>query len=637
MDFNQYVRGRAFVLQDRTPINISELVRFLQSNTHITMLSLWNNKIGDEGAKALANLSNLETLELRSNEMSDEGAKALAKLSKLERLDLSFNNISDEGTKALAKLSNLSSLELLGNKIGDEGAKALAKLSKLKRLDLDGNKIGDEGAKALANGKLSKLKLLNLRGNKIDDEGAKALAKLSNLRHLDLPHNEIGDEGAKALAKLTNLEWLDLNNNKIGDKGAKALANGKLTSLERLVLSQNEIGGEGAKALVKLTNLKQLDLDGNKIGDEGAKALANERFTNLKLNLCRNNIGDEGAKALAESPFLEHVRISLENNPISSKGIKALAESENYFELTSNFDYANDNSSLGFYKCLRKLWSEKRIWSKGSVNKLGKDTTKSLFFHLAQQNHPKERIELLLDDSDKYPFLINSIDWQGHTLSHFYTHSPEMQKFFFERGMIPEEERSRRDDERIARDSQSVHGSLVVKRTNFFAKKLVESRGDSKEQLEQAAASYVESIRLFKQYQNDPIRLKLLSLTDNDKRSVMERTLRNSDSIPNDKEFIKAVIDKAEQALKQQYLKKNFRGEYDQRYPTNRMQYDYARDDAKITIPESIGYIKLLIDNFSVPLKEKKELLVTLMEQNPDLVKNKLSKSLFIIFSEVRQ
>uniref|UniRef100_A0A3B0J8E5 Uncharacterized protein n=1 Tax=Wolbachia endosymbiont of Aleurodicus dispersus TaxID=1288877 RepID=A0A3B0J8E5_9RICK len=44
-----------------------------------------------------------------------------------------------------------------------------------------------------------------------------------------------------------------------------------------------------------------------------------------------------------------------------------------------------------------------------------------------------------------------------------------------------------------------------------------------------------------------------------------------------------------------------------------------------MTIPESIGYVKLLIDNSSVPLREKKELLVTLMEQNPELVRKELS------------
>ncbi len=389
------------------------------------------------------------------------------------------------------------------------------------------------------------------------------------------------------------------------------------------------------------THITRLNSNSNKVGYEGAIALA--KLKNLtELSLHYDKIGDEGAIALAESLCLKNVRISLKENSIGNKGMKALAESENHLEIDG---YVDSYSLLGFYEYLKRSWSEARAKSNGNVGKLDEDTTKSLFFDLVRQNHHRERIELLLNDSDKYPFLINSKDSQGHTLSHFYTHSPEMQKFLFEHGMIPEQERNQRgDDARIARDSQSVHASPIVKRTNFFTRKLVESMEASKEQLERAAVSYVGNIGLLKQYQNDPIyvqsirllkgyqnqndsiKLRLLSLTDNEKRSVMKETLRETDPTPGDEEFIKTVIDKAEQALKRQYLKKNCHGEYDEGYPTNRMQYDYARDDAKITIPESIGYIKLLIDNFSVPLKEKKELLVALMEQNPDLVKNKLSK-----------
>lgn len=104
---------------------------------------------------------------------------------------------------------------------------------------------------------------------------------------------------------------------------------------------------------------------------------------------------------------------------------------------------------------------------------------------------------------------------------------------------------------------------------------MVESTEASEEQLKQAAASYVESIELLEQYQNDPIRLKLLSLTDNEKRSVMEETLGDN-PVPNDKEFIKTVIDKAKDALNTKYLRKNQLGEYDQGYPTQELQYDYT-------------------------------------------------------------
>ncbi|QOD38232.1 TomO hydrophobic C-terminal domain-containing protein [Candidatus Wolbachia massiliensis] len=131
--------------------------------------------------------------------------------------------------------------------------------------------------------------------------------------------------------------------------------------------------------------------------------------------------------------------------------------------------------------------------------------------------------------------------------------------------------------------------------------------------------------KLLKQYQNDQMRLKLLSISDTEKRSVMKKTLNSDQPVPDDKEFIEAIFNKAEQALREQYLEKKD-GKYCNGHPTAELQYDYIRDDAKVTIPESMGRIKLLIDNFSVPLKEKKELLVTLANQNPELVEKKLSK-----------
>ncbi|WP_353278070.1 ATP-binding protein [Wolbachia endosymbiont (group B) of Longitarsus flavicornis] len=119
MDFNQFLRDDFLYLYSKT-INISELVRFLQSNSNITKLSLKYCYIDDEGAKALANgnLANLTQLDLSSNSIGDEGAKALANgnLANLTQLDLSFNEIGDEGAKALADLKkvNVKGIENFG-------------------------------------------------------------------------------------------------------------------------------------------------------------------------------------------------------------------------------------------------------------------------------------------------------------------------------------------------------------------------------------------------------------------------------------------------------------------------------------------------------------------------------------------
>jgi uncharacterized protein (TIGR02996 family) len=157
-------------------------------------------------------LANLTTLDLGGNKIGDEGAVALASsphLAKLTSLDLNMNEIGDEGAVALASsrhLANLTTLGLYGNRIGAEGAKALAgssHLANLATLDLRGNDIGDEGTEALAGSPHpANLTWLNLGRNGIGDEGAKALAgspHLAKLTSLELHDNEIGDEGTEAL------------------------------------------------------------------------------------------------------------------------------------------------------------------------------------------------------------------------------------------------------------------------------------------------------------------------------------------------------------------------------------------------------------------------------------------------------
>ncbi|WP_264686414.1 AAA family ATPase [Wolbachia endosymbiont (group B) of Rhopobota naevana] len=111
MDFSQFVRDDFLDLHSKT-INISELVRFLQSNPNITKLSLKHCYIDDEGAEALANgnLANLTQLNLSSNSIGDEGAEALANgnLTNLTSLDVALNNIGDKGEKALAGLKKVN-------------------------------------------------------------------------------------------------------------------------------------------------------------------------------------------------------------------------------------------------------------------------------------------------------------------------------------------------------------------------------------------------------------------------------------------------------------------------------------------------------------------------------------------------
>ncbi|NUX01343.1 hypothetical protein GO685_02300 [Wolbachia endosymbiont of Madathamugadia hiepei] len=429
---------------------------------------------------------------------------------------------------------------------------------------------------------------LTLNSCKIGNEDIRELANLTHLKLLDLSDNEIDDKG-EPLAPLINLEWLDLSHYFVDD-------------IDRDF--QDEIGDGGIEDVARyLRNFEEF-LSGNKIGDKGVEALA-RYLRNLKeLNLSGNKIGDKGTEALAKLPNL--TELDLSSNKVDCEGYEALARSFYVKYVRGDFRIHHD-----VFKFFVDLYYKNQ-----SIDNLSEDSVKEAIFNVARHGQGEKIVQYTLAKPNEYPFLINSRDEYGHTLYHYYTHSPEMQTFLFEHGLIPEKETELQN---ILQDRQSTHRTPVVNQVNFFTKKLVESIKASKKELEQAATSYVKNIpKLLEQYQSDPVRLRLLSLSDSEKKNVMENVLSNGSPIPNDQDFIKTVINKAKQALEEQYLIGD----------TARLQYDYARDDAKVTIPESIGYVKLHIDklSLSIPLDKRKELLVTLAQQNPKLVEKSCFK-----------
>jgi len=163
-------------------------------------LNLFNARIGDDGAKALAlalenSLAEIESLNLRDNRIGDEGAARLA--------------------TALATDTSVQFLQLRGNDIGDKGAVALAGAlhtnTALMDVYMTWLDIGDDGAVAIAdalrNNLNSKVRVLHLSWNRIGELGAVALASALNLpelklRELNLQNNRgINNNGAMAFVR----------------------------------------------------------------------------------------------------------------------------------------------------------------------------------------------------------------------------------------------------------------------------------------------------------------------------------------------------------------------------------------------------------------------------------------------------
>ena len=359
------------------PVGTQHLAPALRVNTSVKTLKLSDNPIGDEGAKALAEM------------LGGNGAESSGTVNTtLEHVDLSRCRIGPVGAQHLAQAlcvnTSVKTLKLSNNYyLGDEEAKALAEMlggngaessgtvnTTLEHVYLSWCCIGPVGAQHLAQALRvnTSVKTLYLSHNPLGDEGAKALTEMlggngaessgtvnTTLEHVDLSDCSIGPVGAQHLAQaLCVITSVKLSYNPLGDEGAKALAemlggNGAEssgtvnTTLEHVNLRSCSMGPVGvqhlAQALCVNTSVKTLNLSYNPLDDEGAKALAEmlggngaessgtvNTMEHVELKGC--TIGPVGAQHLAQALRVNTSvkTLDLSDNPLDDEGAKSLAE-----------------------------------------------------------------------------------------------------------------------------------------------------------------------------------------------------------------------------------------------------------------------------------------------------------------------
>ena len=180
---------------NNSPDGIKCVANILSRFTSLQSVSLIDMNICDEGVRLLSSSLQwhcISVLVLSHNRIGDDGARAIAHALRgcevLSVLDLSGNGIQDAGTEALSEAlrscCKLQRLSLASNCMGPSGALAVAGVLKhvyksLDTLDLSCNRLGDVGAVCLAGGlkHCSCLKHLHLHCNFVGDDGAMALAR----------------------------------------------------------------------------------------------------------------------------------------------------------------------------------------------------------------------------------------------------------------------------------------------------------------------------------------------------------------------------------------------------------------------------------------------------------------------------
>ena len=264
------------------------MVQALCVNTSVKTLKLRHNPLGDEGARALAEM------------LGGNGAESSGTVNTtLEHVDLTYCSIGPVGAQHLAQAlcvnTSVKTLKLIYNPLGDERAKALAEM-------LGGNGAENSGTVNTT------LEHVDLSSCDIEQLGAQHLAQAlcvnKSVKTLKLIYNPLGDEGAKALAEMlggngaessgtvnTTLEHVDLSSCDIEQLGAQHLAQALCVnkSVKTLKLIYNPLGDEGAKALAEM------------LGGNGAESSGTVNTTLEHVDLIHCSIGPVGAQHLAQA------------------------------------------------------------------------------------------------------------------------------------------------------------------------------------------------------------------------------------------------------------------------------------------------------------------------------------------------
>lgn len=234
-----YIRAMNEDLEDE---HVEKLCEFLSGRNLIKQLNLRRNKIGNLGAKAVAQYIKkgdkvLTNLELERNDIGDEGGEALLDAMqsnmRMEKCKLGYGNpmrqkicrqiereikanIQIKATVVPAYKNNGYSLERYEE--SDRGpdfvrcALKSCELFKILHLSLPDNMIGEKEINDIAYvlQKNTPLKTLNLSHNVIDSKASLVLANSlkhnSNLRELDLSDNKMKDAGIALIMEIFVLQ-----------------------------------------------------------------------------------------------------------------------------------------------------------------------------------------------------------------------------------------------------------------------------------------------------------------------------------------------------------------------------------------------------------------------------------------------
>jgi len=271
-----------------------------KDDTHIVVLSLWNNNLKGDIPNEISDLEQLIYINFSENPINSI-PEEIGNLSNLEKLKLRKTDIK-ELPNEIGNLSNLVSLKLSSSKNIEEIPSTIGNLDNLERLD-----IGHTSLKSLPKeiGNLSNLKILSLHDTKIKELPSE-IGNLKNLKALSIGRSLL-ESLPKEIGQLSNLIGLYIDRTPIKSlpKELGDLKNLKylncyetpklvgeipagiwdLDKLELLWIVFNNLEGVLPKEIGNLTNIKDLWIAGTFIKGEIPKEIGKlENLHDLSLH-----------------------------------------------------------------------------------------------------------------------------------------------------------------------------------------------------------------------------------------------------------------------------------------------------------------------------------------------------------------
>ena len=276
------------------PITTSEIASQLFSSSTVVRLFLANNRLGNEGGRAIAkgleeNFS-VRELDLSGNTLGQNAISAVGEMlnknQTLEKLNLSRNDLTDQDVAglldSLCQKTALRELDLSHNILSDQFADQMSLVLEnnfvLEKLSISSNQLGVTGLQAMLPGlqNTGTLRVLNISWNYLYDVGAGILGEI--------------------IAENRSLIEIRACGNLFTAQAATCLAKGVASNskLKVLRIGQNLIRNSGAHEFLSIlsessspsTVLEILDINGT-IVDKKFKTLVEtelpEKFSSLKV------------------------------------------------------------------------------------------------------------------------------------------------------------------------------------------------------------------------------------------------------------------------------------------------------------------------------------------------------------------